>query len=277
MGEMIRTEQLSYEYRGTNENKVLALSNINLSIHEGEFVAIIGTNGSGKSTLAKHFNALFLPTEGNCYIDGLNTREENNLWIIRQNVGMVFQNPDNQIVATIVEEDVAFGPENIGVASSEIAQRVTEALHIVGMSDYRQHAPHLLSGGQKQRVAIAGALAMRSRCLVFDEATAMLDPRGKKEVLQIVKKINKEENITIIYITHDMEEALHADRVLVMDQGAVVLEGSPKMVFSQVSFLKHLGLDVPLAADIAQFLRKRNVLVAADIISDEDLVVALCP
>ena len=277
MGEMIKTEQLCYEYRGPNESKVAALSNINLSIQRGEFVAIIGTNGSGKSTLAKHFNALLIPTSGNCYINGLNTRDEKYLWDIRQNVGMVFQNPDNQIVATIVEEDVAFGPENLGVVSAEIVQRVTEALDIVGMSDYRHHAPHLLSGGQKQRVAIAGALAMHSHCLVFDEPTAMLDPRGRREVLQTVKKINKEEKITIVYITHDMEEALHADKVIVMDQGAIVLEGSPETVFSQVSLLKSLGLEVPLAADVAQELRNRKIVIAQKIISDEELVVALCP
>lgn len=277
MGEMIKTEQLCYEYRGPNESKVAALSNINLSIRNGEFVAIIGTNGSGKSTLAKHFNALLLPSSGNCYINGLNTRDEKYLWNIRQKVGMVFQNPDNQIVATIVEEDVAFGPENLGVAPAEIAQRVEEALNIVGMSDYRQHAPHLLSGGQKQRVAIAGALAMRSQCLVFDEPTAMLDPRGRKEVLQTVKQINKNEKITIVYITHDMEEALHADKVIVMDQGAIVLEGPPEAVFSQVSLLKSLGLDVPLAADVAQSLRNRKISLQQNIISDEELVVALCP
>lgn len=277
MGEIIKTKQLSYEYRGTGDSRVAALTDINLSIQEGEFVAIIGANGSGKSTLAKHFNALLLPTSGNCCIGGFDTCDEKHLWDIRQNVGMVFQNPDNQIVATIVEEDVAFGPENLGVASAEIGRRVTEALDAVGMSDYRQHAPHLLSGGQKQRVAIAGVLAMHSRCLVLDEPTAMLDPRGRKEVLQTVKKINEEEKITIVYITHDMQEALHADRVIVMNQGSIALEGSPATVFSQVAFLKSLGLDAPLAAEVAQELRNRKVAVRQQIITDEELVVALCP
>ncbi|MBP1764953.1 MAG: Polyamine-transporting ATPase [Firmicutes bacterium] len=277
MGEIIKAEHLCYEYRGADEKRVRALTDINLSIQEGEFVAVIGTNGSGKSTLAKHFNALLLPTSGNCYVNGFNTCDEKYLWNIRQRVGMVFQNPDNQIVATIVEEDVAFGPENLGISPAEIAKRVEEALQIVGMEDYRQHAPHLLSGGQKQRVAIAGVLAMQSRCLVFDEPTAMLDPRGRREVLQTVKKINKEEGITIVYITHDMEEALHADKVIVMNQGSIVQEGSPADVFSQVSFLKSLGLDVPLAADIAQELCNRGIELPQKIITDEELVVALCP
>ncbi len=277
MGEIIKAEQLCYEYRGAEDKRVRALTDVNLSIQEGEFVAIIGTNGSGKSTLAKHLNALLLPTSGSCYVSGFNTCDEKHLWDIRQRVGMVFQNPDNQIVATIVEEDVAFGPENLGIAPAEIARRVEEALQIVGMADYRQHAPHLLSGGQKQRVAIAGALAMHSRCLVFDEPTAMLDPRGRREVLQTVKKINREEGITIVYITHDMEEALHADKVIVMNQGSIVQEGSPAYVFSQVSSLKSLGLDVPLAADVAQELCSRGVKLPEQIITDEELVVALCP
>ena len=277
MGEMIKTENMCFAYPAQENTKVIALENINLSIQEGEFVAIIGTNGSGKSTLAKHFNALLIPTAGSCCIGGLDTRKANDVWQIRQMVGMVFQNPDNQIVAAIVEEDVAFGPENLGIASAEIAKRVEESLETVGMTEYRQHAPHLLSGGQKQRIAIAGALAMHSRCLVFDEPTAMLDPRGRLEVLNTVQKLNKVEKITIVYITHHMEEALYADRVIVMDEGAIVLEGAPSLVFSQVAMLKAMGLDVPLASDVAHQLRLHNVAISAHVITDEELVVTLCP
>jgi energy-coupling factor transport system ATP-binding protein len=277
MGEMIKAENMCFAYTAGENTKVTALKNINLSIQEGEFVAIIGTNGSGKSTLAKHFNALLIPTAGSCCIGGLDSREANDVWQIRQMVGMVFQNPDNQIVAAIVEEDVAFGPENLGIASAEIAKRVKESLETVGMTEYRQHAPHLLSGGQKQQIAIAGALAMHSRCLVLDEPTAMLDPRGRLEVLNTVQKLNKAGKITIVYITHHMEEALYADRVIVMDEGAIVLEGAPSSVFSQVAMLKAMGLDVPLASDVAHQLRLHNVAIPAHIITDEELVVTLCP
>lgn len=277
MGEFILTESLCHGYQGLENTQLTALDKINLTINDGEFVAIIGTNGSGKSTLAKHFNALLLPTEGSCRVAGLDTKEPEHLWKIRQMVGMVFQNPDNQIVAAIVEEDVAFGPENLGVAPAEIRRRVETALEIVGMSEYRFHAPHLLSGGQKQRVAIAGILAMHPRCLVLDEPTAMLDPLGRSEVLNTVLRLNKERGITVVYITHFMEEAVKADRVIVLEDGRLVLEGAPAKVFSQVERLKTMGLDVPLAAEIAHRLREKGFEIAGDIITDEELAVALWP
>lgn len=276
MGEMIRTKKLCHAYTGPEGTEVMALTNIDISVSTGEFVAIIGTNGSGKSTLAKHFNALLLPTGGECLVTGLSTSEPENLWPIRQQVGMVFQNPDNQIVAAVVEEDVAFGPENLGVEPTEIRARVAAALELVGMSDYRHHGPHLLSGGQKQRVAIAGVLAMRPNCLVLDEPTAMLDPVGRREVLAAVTRLNKEEGITVVYITHFMEEAVLADRVVVLDGGKLVLEGKPAAVFAEVDRLKAMGLDVPLAADIAARLRAAGVALPADIITEEELAVALC-
>jgi energy-coupling factor transport system ATP-binding protein len=277
MGEFIKVENMCHTYTSHEGSEVKALDNINLTVTKGEFVAVIGTNGSGKSTLAKHLNALLLPTAGHCYINGLDTGDTKQLWQIRQMVGMVFQNPDNQIVATIVEEDVAFGPENLGVAPQEIAVRVNEALAAVGMQEYRQHGPHLLSGGQKQRVAIAGVLAMHSQCMVLDEPTAMLDPQGRQEVLATVCRLHREEGITVIYITHFMEEAVIADRVVVMDQGKVVLEGSPVEVFSQVKCLKELGLDVPLAADMRYRLNQQGIKLPEAIITTEDLAVALCP
>ncbi|MCC5467085.1 energy-coupling factor transporter ATPase [Pelosinus baikalensis] len=277
MGEFITVKDMCHTYLAHEGEEVQALDHINIAIGKGEFVAIIGTNGSGKSTLAKHLNALLIPSSGQCLIDGMDTKDQENLWEIRQSVGMVFQNPDNQIVATLVEEDVAFGPENLGVPPKEIRNRVTEALKDVGMEDYRQHSPHLLSGGQKQRVAIAGVLAMRSNCLVLDEPTAMLDPQGRQEVLSTVLRLHREQNITVVYITHFMEEAVAADRVIVMEQGKVVLEGVPKMVFSQVNRLKELGLDVPVAAEFAYRLRQLNMKIPEDIITDTELVVAVCP
>ncbi|TWH47067.1 energy-coupling factor transporter ATPase [Sporomusa sp. KB1] len=276
MGELIKIENLRHTYPGYDNQEVVALTDINLTINQGEFVAVIGTNGSGKSTLAKHLNALLLPTGGKCLITGINTADADKVWEIRQQIGMVFQNPDNQIVAAIVEEDVAFGPENLGVAPQEIARRVTEALALVNMEEYRHHGPHLLSGGQKQRVAIAGVLAMRPKCLVLDEPTAMLDPRGRKEVLDTVCRLNKE-GITVVYITHFMEEAVTAHRVVVMDQGKIAMEGTPTEIFCQVERLKAMGLDVPVAAEIAAYLRKQGIQLSQDIISDEQLVVALCP
>ncbi len=276
MNQLIKVENLQYIYNENMANEFIALHDINLTIHEGEFVAIIGTNGSGKSTLAKHFNALLLPTSGSCIIDGIETNSSDKLWAIRQKVGMVFQNPDNQIVATLVEEDIAFGPENLGVPSDEIKSRVDNALRAVGMEEYRKHAPHLLSGGQKQRVAIAGALAMQTKCLVLDEPTAMLDPQGRLEVLETVKKLHKRLGITIVYITHFMEEAVEADRVVVMKNGSVLDDGTPRTIFTQVKKLKELGLDVPLAAQVAYQLRKNGIKLPADIITDEELVVALC-
>jgi energy-coupling factor transport system ATP-binding protein len=276
MGEMIKAINLRHSYPGPDGTEVVALEDISLAVAAGEFVAVIGANGSGKSTLAKHFNALLAPTAGECLVEGLSTTVPDNVWPIRQKVGMVFQNPDNQIVAAVVEEDVAFGPENLGVPPAEIAARVAEALELVGMSDYRHHGPHLLSGGQKQRVAIAGVLAMRPKCLVLDEPTAMLDPVGRNEVLATVARLNKEEGITVVYITHFMEEAVRADRVIVLDAGRVVLAGRPAEVFSRVDELKALGLDAPLAADVAARLREAGLGVPGGVITDEELAVALC-
>lgn len=273
---IICLEHVIHEYLDTEGNPQLALNDISLSINAGEFVAIIGTNGSGKSTLAKHLNALLLPTSGNCQICGMSTSNAEYLWNIRQSVGMVFQNPDNQIVAAIVEEDVAFGPENLGVSPDQIRQRVDESLRSVGMQEYAHHAPHLLSGGQKQRIAIAGVLAMRPTCLVLDEPTAMLDPAGRSEVLATVHRLNKDEGITVIYITHFMDEAVTADRVVVMENGKVVDEGTPRHIFSQVDRLKQIGLDVPVAAEIGQRLRNSGVSVAEEVITDEELVAELC-
>jgi energy-coupling factor transport system ATP-binding protein len=277
MGEFITVKDMCHTYLAHEGEEVQALDHINISIHKGEFVAIIGTNGSGKSTLAKHLNALLIPSSGECLINGMDTKIPENLWEIRQSVGMVFQNPDNQIVATLVEEDVAFGPENLGVEPEEIRHRVAEALQDVGMQDYRQHSPHLLSGGQKQRVAIAGVLAMRSTCLVLDEPTAMLDPQGRQEVLSTVLRLHQQQQITVVYITHFMEEAVAADRVIVMEQGKVVMEGTPKKIFSQVTRLKELGLDVPVAAELAYRLRELEMKIPEEIITDTELVVAVCP
>lgn len=276
MQQFITVNNLCHEYAGFDGSTVLALDNINLTIASGEFVAVIGTNGSGKSTLAKHLNALLIPSSGDCLVAGMNTKDNSHLWHIRQKIGMVFQNPDNQIVATLVEEDVAFGPENLGLPPSEIRHRVAEALAFVGMEEYRQHGPHLLSGGQKQRVAIAGVLAMRPECLVLDEPTAMLDPKGRDEVLSTVSRLNREENITVVYITHFMEEAVAADRVLVMDGGKLILMGKPSEIFSKVELIKSLGLDVPVAAEVAYRLRQEGIALPEDIITDEELAVALC-
>jgi len=277
MEEFITVKDMCYIYAAHDGNQVKALDNINLSIYRGEFVAIIGANGSGKSTLAKHLNALLVPSSGKCHVNGLDTMDPEKIWDVRQFVGMVFQNPDNQIVATVVEEDVAFGPENLGVEPGEINARVTEALRVVGMEDYRYHSPHLLSGGQKQRVAIAGVLAMQSSCLVLDEPTAMLDPKGRQEVLSTVCQLHQERKITVVYITHFMEEAVVADRVIVMNRGRVVMEGVPEQIFSQVKRLKELGLDVPVAAEMAYRLRQHNINIPEGIITDEELVVAVCP
>ncbi len=277
MGEIIKLHNLSHTYTDHEGKLVHALDGVSLTVHNGEFVAIIGTNGSGKSTLAKHLNALLLPSSGQCLVNGLDVSQAENLWSVRQSVGMVFQNPDNQIVAAIVEEDIAFGPENLGIEPAEIVRRVDEALARVGMENYRHHAPHLLSGGQKQRVAIAGVLAMRPQCLALDEPTAMLDPQGRQEVLSTVHKLNKEENITVVYITHFMEEAVTADRVIVMEQGKIVMEGRPQDIFIHVEQLKGLGLDVPVAAEVAFRLREKGLPLADTIITDDELAVALCP
>lgn len=273
---MISVQELKHIYTDADGNEVSALNGINLDIPAGEFIAIIGANGSGKSTLARHLNALLLPTSGKCIVDGLDTMEEKNLWDIRQHVGMVFQNPDNQIVAAIVEEDVAFGPENIGVPGPEIRERVDRALAAVGMFDYAKHAPHLLSGGQKQRIAIAGVLALEPRVIVLDEPTAMLDPQGRQEIVRTVKKLNKEKGITIVYITHYMTEALEADRVVVMEKGHIRFSGTPHEVFSRVDELEKVGMEAPLAAKIASELRKSGIKLPKEIITDEELAEVLC-
>ena len=273
---MIKIENLKHYYTDSDGNEVKALDGVNLSIEQGEFVAIIGANGSGKSTLARHLNCLLLPTEGRVEVSGLDTMEEKNMWDIRQQVGMVFQNPDNQIVAAVVEEDVAFGPENIGVPGPEIGPRVAKALAAVGMTEYAKHAPHRLSGGQKQRVAIAGIMALEPKCIVLDEPTAMLDPLGRKEIVSTVQKLNKEKQITIVYITHYMVEALAADRVVVMEKGHIRFMGTPREVFSRVDELEALGLEAPLAAKVASELRKSGVKLPRGIITDEELAQALC-
>lgn len=272
---MIKTENVSFKYPGQEEENY-ALKDINIKINKGEFVAILGHNGSGKSTFAKHLNALLTPNSGTIYINGMNTAEDSNLWNIRQTAGMVFQNPDNQIVATIVEEDVAFGPENLGVPPLQIRKRVDESLLNVGMFEYRKHSPHLLSGGQKQRIAIAGILAMKPECIVLDEPTAMLDPSGRKEVIDTIKKLNKEEKITIVLITHYMDEAVNADRVYVMEDGEIMIEGTPKQVFSKVKEIQEIGLDVPQITELAQMLIAEGVDLSPDILTVEEMVVELC-
>ena len=249
-----------------------ALRGVTLSIGAGEFVAVLGANGSGKSTLARHLNALLLPREGHCYVRGMDTRDEALRWDIRQEVSMVFQNPDNQLIAAVVADDVAFGPENLGVPPAEIRRRVADALALVGMERYTQAAPHLLSGGQKQRIAIAGAIAMQTHALVLDEPTAMLDPRGRAEVLSAVERLHEEQGMTIVYITHFMEEAIAADRIVLMDAGQVVMDGTPREIFSQAEKVRALGLDVPLAADIAERLRRGGRDLPQDIVTDEELL-----
>lgn len=272
---MIEVNHLSHLYVDENGNDVRALDDVSLTIRRGEFVAIIGTNGSGKSTLAKHFNVLLQPTAGNVTVCGFDTLNDEHIWNIRQHVGMVFQNPDNQIVAAVVEEDVAFGPENLGVPSAEIRKRVDDALAAVNMTEYAEHGPHLLSGGQKQRIAIAGVLAMKPDCIVLDEPTAMLDPKGRLEVLATIHRLNKEEGITIVIITHFMEEAVTADRVVVMKNGVKLQEGTPREIFTQVDTLKGLGLDVPVAAEVASKLIQKGVDIPNDIITNDELGDAL--
>ena len=274
---MLQIKDLSHTYRNEQNETLIALDQVSLDVAEGEFLTIIGRNGSGKSTLAKHLNALLIPDAGECLVAGMDTRKAEVLWDVRQTVGMVFQNPDNQIVASLVEEDVAFGPENLGLPPAEILRRVQSSLEMVGMAEYRLHAPHLLSGGQKQRVAIAGVLAMQPRCLVLDEPTAMLDPVGRSEVLAAVCKLHRQQGITVVLITHFMEEAVAADRVVVMDDGRIIMDSDPVSVFSQVDRIRALGLDVPIAADIAARLRLKGVDISAGIIRDEELAVALCP
>lgn len=262
----------------TEEGKTFdALKDVTAQIKKGEFTAIIGTNGSGKSTLARHLNALLIPTEGELIVEGMRTSDAGRVWDIRQKVGMVFQNPDNQLVAAVVEEDVAFGPENLGVPPEEIRERVDLALEKVGMTSYRKQAPSMLSGGQKQRVAIAGVLAMKPDCIVLDEPTAMLDPKGRKEVMDTIHELNKKEGITIVLITHFMEEAVTADHILVIDRGVLKMEGTPKEIFSQADRVTEIGLDVPVPADLARRLRKKGMAVSEKCMTDEELGEALCP
>ncbi|GAA0177898.1 energy-coupling factor transporter ATPase [Clostridium sediminicola] len=273
---MVECNDVFFEYKKDNNETKLAVNGVNLEVNKGEFLVVLGHNGSGKSTIAKHMNALLLPSKGEVIIDGLDTKNYDNLWVIRNKAGMVFQNPDNQIVATIVEEDVAFGPENLGVESNEIRKRVDESLSKVNMADYKRHAPHLLSGGQKQRVAIAGILAMKPECIILDEPTAMLDPSGRKEVLNTILDLNKNYGITIILITHYMEEAVEADRIVVMDNGKVVKEGTPRKIFSNVAMMKEIGLDVPQVTELAYELGKNGLNVTSDILTIDEMVDALC-
>ncbi|MGL5354863.1 MAG: energy-coupling factor transporter ATPase [Clostridium sp.] len=274
---MIKCENLSYKYMvNEGEEEVYAVNDVSLNVKKGEFLVVLGHNGSGKSTIAKHMNALLTPSSGTVIVDGLDTLDPNNLWNIRAKAGMVFQNPDNQIVATIVEEDVAFGPENLGIDPIEIRRRVDESLEKVGMSEYKRHAPHLLSGGQKQRIAIAGILAMKPDCIIFDEPTAMLDPSGRKDVLNNIKEINEKFGITIVLITHYMDEAAKADRVIVMDKGRVILEGVPRDVFSKVETMKNIGLDVPQVTELCYELQNVGIDISTKILNVDEMVNALC-
>ena len=276
--DFIKVEDLIFEYIKTDEGGATvsfrAIDGVSFTVQRGSFTAIIGQNGSGKSTLAKNLNGLLLPTAGKVYIDGLDTSVPENMWNVRQRVAMVFQNPDNQIVSAIVEDDVAFGPENLGIDPLEIRRRVDSALEGVEMGDYKEKAPHLLSGGQKQRIAIAGAIAMEPECIVFDEPTAMLDPRGRREVLSIAKDLNRK-GMTVVFITHFMEEAACADQVIVLDNGVIKLEGTPREVFSRTRELKELSLGVPAAVQLASDLRNRGIDLPKDILTDEELIEAL--
>lgn len=278
---IVRTEKLTYEYirrdeEGNVEGITTAVDQVDLDVEQGEFIAILGHNGSGKSTLAKHINAILYPTEGTVWVDGMDTNDESQVWNIRQTAGMVFQNPDNQIIGQVVEEDVGFGPENMGVPTREIWERVEESLKAVGMYEYRKHSPNKLSGGQKQRVSIAGVLAMHPKCIVLDEPTAMLDPKGRKEVIRAVRGLNQVEGITVILITHYMEEIIHADRVFVMDSGKVAMKGTPREIFSQVEKLKSLRLDVPQVTLLAYELQQRGLALPDGILTTNELADALC-
>ena len=277
MNTMIECRNLVFKYTASeNQEEKIAINDVNLQITEGEFIAILGHNGSGKSTMAKHMNALLIPTDGKMLVNKMDTSDMNNLWNIRETAGMVFQNPDNQLVATIVEEDVAFGPENLGVPPEEIRKRVDEALERVGMSEYKRHAPHLLSGGQKQRIAIAGILAMQPKCIIFDEPTAMLDPSGRKEVLDTIIDLNRNYGITVILITHYMDEAAKADRIVVMDKGKLILDGKPRDVFSNVEKVKSIGLDVPQVTELSYELQKAGINIDTRILDVNEMVNAIC-
>ena len=270
MKEIISVEHLAYTYPGLDDTPgVVVFEDMNLTVEEGTFVAILGTNGCGKSTLAKHFNSILLPTGGKVYVCGIDTANEERIMAVRRNVGMVFQNPDNQIVANVVEEDVAFGPENLGISSPEIRHRVNKALKQVGMYEYREHAPHLLSGGQKQRIAIAGIIAMEPKCIVLDEPTAMLDPRGRREVIETIGRLNREKGITVILITHHMDEAAKADRVVVMHKGKVAADGAPEQVFSQVELLHRIGLAAPESVELCWELNKEGFELPLDKLDPE--------
>ena len=277
---IIKAIDLAFEYirrdeEGNVEGITRAVDGVNLDIKEGEFVAILGHNGSGKSTLAKHLNALLYPTEGTVFVDGKDVKQPENIWDVRQTAGMVFQNPDNQIIGQVVEEDVGFGPENLGVPTDEIWARVEESLKAVGMYQYRKHSPNKLSGGQKQRVSIAGVIAMHPKCIIFDEPTAMLDPNGRKEVIRAARALNQVEGITIILITHYMEEVIYADKVYVMDGGKVVMQGNPRSVFSQVDKLRELRLDVPQVTELAYELKKSGLPLSDGILTMDELVAEL--
>ena len=279
--DMVQTEKLVFEYeKRDEEGNVIgtsrAIDEVDIDVKEGQFIAILGHNGSGKSTLAKHINAILVPTEGTMWVNGRNTSAPEELWNVRQSAGMVFQNPDNQIIGTVVEEDVGFGPENLGVPTDEIWQRVEESLKAVGMIEYRHHSPNKLSGGQKQRVAIAGVVAMEPKCIVLDEPTAMLDPVGRKEVLKTVQKLREQKKVTVILITHYMEEVVDADKIYVMDHGHVVMEGTPREIFSRVDELKSYRLDVPQVTLLADELRKRGLKIPEGILRKEELVEVLC-
>lgn len=279
---IIKTARLIYEYvRHDEEEKIAevkrAIDGVDLEIDEGSFTAVLGHNGSGKSTLAKHINGLLLPTEGTVWVGEMDTKEEDHIWDVRKTAGMVFQNPDNQIIGNIVEEDVGFGPENIGIPTEEIWKRVDESLKAVGMGAYRKQSPNKLSGGQKQRVAIAGVMAMRPRCIILDEPTAMLDPNGRKEVIRTIRQLNRAEGITVLLITHYMEEAIDADRIIVMDDGKIVMDGKPKEIFSKVRELKTYGLDVPQATELAFELKEAGMPLSDGILSREELVKELLP
>ena len=271
MSEIIKVEHLQYTYPGVDDTPGVAVfENMNLTVEEGTFVAVLGSNGCGKSTLAKHFNSILLPCGGKVWVCGMDTSDENRLIAVRRNVGMVFQNPDNQIVANVVEEDVAFGPENLGISSAEIRYRVDKALKQVGMSHYAQHAPHLLSGGQKQRVAIAGIIAMEPKCIVLDEPTAMLDPRGRREVMETITKLNREKGITVVLITHHMDEAAKAQRVVVMHRGKVAADGTPEEVFTQVELLHELGLAAPETVELCHELNKLGFNLPLDRLDEKE-------
>lgn len=269
-------EYYNYDDEGAVKETIRALNGTSIEIEEGEFVVILGHNGSGKSTFAKHLNGILSPKEGSLVVCGIDATDKNRTWDIRKEVGMVFQNPDNQIVATIIEEDVAFGPENLGIESSEIRKRVDEALETVGMTEYMKGSPNQLSGGQKQRIAIAGVIAMKPRCIVFDESTAMLDPIGRRQVMTTMEKLNKEHGITIVHITHYMQEAILADRIIVIDQGEVLLEGTPREVFKEVKKLKEIGLDVPDTTYLAYLLKEAGFKIDTTLLSIEEVTEAIC-